>query len=102
MRLAKADRSSYPCPANWDNQDNCSVKPKKRYGTFKVTNVSDAAGGRFNGHEPKVPPVVTSSGMEMSLTAWLPVCEPVMPTASRSISDAPWPGGLANLLRKTV
>ena len=64
-----------------------------------MTNCSDAAGGRFSGQDPKVPPVVTSSGIEMSATAWLPVWLPVMPTARRSISEAPWPGGRANLLR---
>src|SRR5215472_3635702 len=102
MRLASAEMSSKPCPANWDNQDNCSVRPRNLYGMFKVTNCSDAAGGRFSGQFENVPPVVTSSGMETSETPWPPVCEPVMPTASRSIRDAPWPGGRANLFLYTV
>lgn len=66
---------------------------------LRVTSVWEPAGGRFSGHEPKDPPVETSSGMETSRTPWPPVWLPEMPVNSRSISDAPCPAGRGNLLR---
>ncbi len=63
-----------------------------------VVSVWLPAPGRFSGHEVKLEPL-TSSDSEMSLTPWPPVWLPEMPVKRRSMSEAPCPAGLGNLLR---
>src|SRR5215472_2623539 len=43
IRLARAEMSSYPCPANCASQDNCSVIPKNL--NLFVTRRSEESGG---------------------------------------------------------